>query len=246
MATKTTKKSNVKNTNSKTAKGRKANKVLVRKRVPKGDAGAASSEAQELKTNGKARSRKPVDDTEKKARSRKPTDDTKKKTRTKSDSDKPLFNIFEVTLPDKTKVQRRFSVGKEIKGTLMVKLAADNKWYVLLWASKGDKLEKRAEIIANRHINKDNPRFKSLLYTEIRVGRDNIRIVEKNTRGKVELVEDRSTFNQVRKPEKVEGSEKPTTKIDKSETSSTNEAKKTSSKKKASPKKKVSSKKPIA
>jgi len=229
MATKKTQKSTVKKINSKGKKGKTATKVLTRKRVPKGDAGAASSEAQNLKTTGKARSRKPTD---KKARTK------------KSEAEKPLFNIFEVTLPDKTKVQRRFAVGKEIKGDLMVKLAVDNKWYVLLWASKGDKLEKRAEIIANRHINKDNPRFKSLLYTEIRVGRDNIRVVEKNTRGKVELVEDRTTFNKVRKPEKVEGSEKPATKAAKSEVKPTNEAKKTSKKKVAS--KKKTAKKPVA
>ncbi|MGD9127996.1 MAG: hypothetical protein PVH19_11515, partial [Planctomycetia bacterium] len=142
--------------------------------------------------------------------------------------------------PDKTKVQRRFAVGKEIKGTLMVRLAQDNKWYVLLWASKGDRLEKRAETIANRHIHKDNPRFKAALYTDIRVGRDNIRIVETNTREKVKLVEDRATFNKVRKLKK-EGSEKPLTKAVKSEVKPTNKAKK---KKAAS--KKTTAKKPIA
>jgi len=230
-----TKKSNVKNTNSKAVKGKKGKKVTAasRKRAPKGNTGATNSEAQELKTNGKTRSRKP-------------TDDTKKKTRVKkSDNDKPLFNIFEVTLPDKTKVQRRFAVGKEIKGNLMVKLAEDNKWYVLLWASKGDKLEKRAEIIANRHINKDSPRFKSLLYTEIRVGRDNIRVVEKNTRGKVELVEDRTVFNKIRK---VEGSDKPAKKTESTEVKvKSTEVKKTSSKKKkTSSSKKKAAKKPVA
>lgn len=218
-------------TKTKVVKGKKTTKTVTRKRVPKGDASIAGSEAKELKTVGKKRSRKPTDDTK-----------SEKKTRAKKDdSDKPLFNIFEVTLPDKTKVQRRFAVGKTINGTIMVKLAADKKWYVLLWASKGDKLEKRAEKIAGWHMDEKNPKFKKLLYTDVRVGRDNIQIVEKNTRGKVELVEDRTTLNKIRKPEKVESEKKPEKNVVKD---GGTEKKSTASKKKKASKK--ASKKPVA
>lgn len=221
---------NTKKTNSK-----KTARTSTKKRAPRGNAGAAATDT--LKTTGEVRSR-----------------ETSKKKKG-DEKDKPLFNIYEVTLPDKTKVQRRFAVGKSIEGVIMARLASDKKWYVLLWtAEEAERIEKRCEKIAAWHVDEKHPKFKEKLYLELKAN-TSVKVVEKNTRSKVTLVEDRSGLNISRgkaPKAKAPKAEKPVAKKEtskketsKKETSKKEPAKKRTSKKKAATKK-TTTKKPVA
>jgi hypothetical protein len=184
---------NAKNTkstkNTKTANGVISSRTIAKK-PPKGSAG---SSAAEVLKKGTPRVRK-VSKVVKKAEVEAET----KKTRTKKTKAGAVpFGIFEVTLPDGRNVQRRFKEGKKVLGALMIRLVADERWYVLLWTSKDD-LDKRAEKISARWADESSERFQEKLYHEVRITRDVRLVGEQDVKAKVEN-EDRTVLNRARK-----------------------------------------------
>jgi len=189
--------------NAKTAKNAKTTKTAngvissrtIAKRPPKGSAGGSAAEV--LK-KGTPRVRK-VSKVVKKAEAEAETKKTRtKKTRTKKTKAGAVpFGIFEVTLPDGRNVQRRFKEGKKVLGALMIRLVADERWYVLLWTSKDD-LDKRAEKISARWADESSERFQEKLYHEVRITRDVRLVGEQDVKAKVEN-EDRTVLNRARK-----------------------------------------------
>jgi hypothetical protein len=178
--------------NTKTTKTKKAaNGVIssrtIAKKPPKGSAGGSAAEVLK-KGNPRVRKVSKVVKTEAEA----------KKTKTKKTKAGAVpFGIFEVTLPDGRNVQRRFKEGKKVLGALMVRLVADERWYVLLWTSKDD-LDKRAEKITARWSDESSEKFQEKLYHEVRITRDVRLVGEQDVKAKV-ASEDRTVLNRIRK-----------------------------------------------
>jgi hypothetical protein len=179
---------NAKNTkNTKTANGVISSRTIAKK-PPKGSAGGSAAEV--LK-KGTPRVRK-VSKVVKKAEA-----ETKKTKTKKTKAGAVPFGIFEVTLPDGRNVQRRFKEGKNVLGALMVRLVADERWYVLLWTSKDD-LDKRAEKITARWADESSEKFQEKLYHEVRITREVRLVGEQDVKAKV-ASEDRTVLNRIRK-----------------------------------------------
>ena len=187
-------KNNIPNTkNTKNTKTKKAAYGVISSRTiakpPKGSAGGSAAEVLK-KGNSRVRKVSKVVKTVE-------VEETKKTRAKKTKGDAPAFGIFEVTLPDGRAIQRRFKTGKQVVGAILVKVVADDRWYVLLWTSKDD-LDKRAEKISARWADEGSDRFQEKLYHEVCITRDVRLVGEQDVKAKVES-EDRTVLNRVRK-----------------------------------------------